>query len=787
MQREKMINEDVLKALEFDRLLLEVSSYAHSAATVGAVKAIRPISGRENIERRSGEVEEVRCLGRQESPLTLSYFEDISPVLEELRPEGAVLNGEELRDFIPVLDLIGCLSAQLSERERLVFLKDYGEALTGFPDILSVLTRSLDAEGKVLDRASPELAGLRRKIRSLSGRIGRHLEELVRREDTAIFLQDDFITRRGGRWVIPVRMDSKGQVPGVVHDVSNTGETAFVEPLAVIGMTNELEGIHADEKAEVIRILRGICRRIRASADEIARQYEVLCHLDMIASIAAFADEMSLFVPELNSSGDICLLGARHPLLMLQESKGIVSKVVPLDLVVSGNDSVMVITGPNAGGKTIAIKTVGLIVLMALSGMPVSAEAASSIPIIDSLLIDIGDEQSIETSLSTFSAHISRIAGIIDAAGEDSLILLDELGTGTEPGQGAAIACAVLKELKDRGALVLTTTHLSDIVGFVFKQEGMLNAAMEFDSSTHRPLYRLLSGEPGQSYAIETAERFGLPERVVRNAREMSSGMSGEFHLLLKEMKEKRQFYEKSRALLEEEKASLAERLQKAEAGLAEVRRIREDARRDSLEEAKKLIFNTKREAREILDEIKKERGRGPLKRLEAMQAEVGEKLRAFEGEPPLSIDDIKIGEAVYVDSLACDAKVLKVDVRRGQVFVEAGSLKVEVSAAGIKKSRGRALPARPRKISIEMAGGELSYSVKLIGLRSEEALAKLERFIDEALMKGASDLTVIHGVGTGALIKAVRSYLDECPSVKNYRRGEQGEGGDGVTVVMLS
>ncbi|MBE9536778.1 MAG: endonuclease MutS2 [Proteobacteria bacterium] len=781
-----MINEDVIKSLEFDRLLLEVSSYAHSAATVSAVMMIRPFSGRENIENRSAEVEELRCLTRQETPLALSHFEDISLMLEELRPEGAVLKGEELRDFIPVLDLIGCLSSQLSEREDLVFLEGYAEALTGFPDILRLLSRSLDAEGKVLDKASPELASLRLKTRALSSRIGRHLEELVRKEDTAIFLQDDFITRRGGRWVIPVRMDSKGQVPGVVHDVSNTGETAFVEPLAVIGMTNELEGILADEKAEVIRILRGICRKIRVSAGEIALQYTVLCHLDMISSIAAFADEMSLFVPELNTAGDISILGARHPLLMLQESKGVVDKVVPLDLNISGKDSVMVITGPNAGGKTIAIKTVGLIVLMALSGMPVPAEASSSIPIIDSLLIDIGDEQSIEASLSTFSAHISRISGIIDDAGADSLILLDELGTGTEPGQGAAIACAVLKELKDRGAVVLTTTHLSDIVGFVFKQEGMVNAAMEFDSGTHRPLYRLQSGEPGQSYAIETAERYGLPERVVRYAREMSSGMSGEFHSLLKEMKEKRQSYEKSQASLEEEKALLAEKLSKVEAGFAEVKRIKEEASRESLEEAKKLIARAKRQAYDILEEIKKEKGRGPLKKLEAMQVEVGEKLRSFADEPPLSIDDVKVGEIVYVDSLACDAKVLKVDSRRGQVLVEAGNLKAEVSAASIREGRGKKASTKAIKHSAGPVEDKFSSSLKLIGLRSDEAIVRLEHFLDEAIVRGVGEVKVVHGVGTGALIKAVRGYLDNYPLVKGYRRGEQGEGGDGVTVVKL-
>lgn len=782
-----MINEDVLKTLEFDCLLNEVSTYAHSAATVNAVLATRPISGLENIERRRGEIEEIRVLRRQESSLPLSHFEDIASMLEELRPDGAVLKGEQLRDFIPVLDIIGRLSARLQEEENIVFLNPYSDALTGFPEILRLLTRSLDGEGKVLDRASAELAAIRRKIRTLSNRVGRHLEELVRKEDTAVFLQDDFITKRGGRWVIPVRMDSKGQVPGVVHDVSNTGETAFVEPLAVIGMTNELEGVLADEKAEVIRILRSICIKLRASANEIASQYGVLCHVDMISSVAAFAEDMSLSFPKINCEGDICLMGARHPLLMLQESKGVVDMVVPLDLAITGRDSVMVITGPNAGGKTISIKTVGLIVLMALSGMPVPADATSSIPIIESLLIDIGDEQSIESSLSTFSAHISRISGIINTAAKGSLVLLDELGTGTEPGQGAAIACSVLKELRDRGALVLTTTHLSDIVGFVFRQEGMINAAMEFDSASHLPLYRLQSGEPGQSYAIETAERYGLPEKVVRYARELCSGMSGDFHALLKEMKERRRFYEKSLLLLEDEKALLAEKLSKAESGLVEVQRIKEDARKASLEDAKKLISQAKRQAYDILEEIKKEKGKGPLKKLEALQADVSEKLRAFEDEPPLSINDINLGDLVYVDSLCCDGKVLKIDSRRGQVFVEAGNLKVEVAAGGLKSGRGKQARAVSARKPLELPDSEASVSLKLIGLRSAEAVARLERFLDEALVSGTDEVKVIHGVGTGALIKTVGKYLDGCSIVKTYRRGGPGEGGDGVTLVKLS
>ena len=513
-----MIKNESLKALEFDKILNAIAGYANSDATHDAVMGVCPLVERGEIETRFGRVEEIRRLARTGAPLRLSPFEQISPLLDAVRPEGAVVDPRDVVILIPVLRIMADIGRQFAYRTDIPLLKELAGEVTGFPDLLDPLEATLDEEGTILDTASRLLMDLRTKKRGLTARIRRRLEEIVREKRTAIFLQDDFITQRAGRWVIPVRMDSKGMVAGVVHDVSNSGETAFMEPLEIIGLANELENITADEKAEQIRILREICGWIREDADLISHQFRTIVHLDLLHSVACFADLLEAEAPVINQSGELKLRGARHPLLLLLNKERGGKEIVPLDLSLgesaeesapveqqqdgdfsagqgdkeeaSNKESVtvkqqqdadffagqggkeeasaeervtveqqqdadffagqggkeeatqayrevrrgaddeanagmrkkphpariMVITGPNAGGKTIALKTTGLLLIMALSGIPVPAASTSTFPLVGELLVDIGDEQSIEGSLSTFSAHVSNIAGILERA-----------------------------------------------------------------------------------------------------------------------------------------------------------------------------------------------------------------------------------------------------------------------------------------------------------------------------------------------------------------------------------
>ncbi len=410
-----MIKNETLRILEFDKVLGVIAGFVNSDATRLEIHNLRPLRDRREIERRFGQIGEIRRLTQIGVPLRLSPFQEITPVMAMIRPVGAVLDPRDLMLFLPVMRTLDAIARQFAYRTDIPMLQELTGHLHGFPAILEPLEASVDEEGNILDTASRLLFELRGRKRSLTARIRRRLEEIVRERQTAIFLQDDFITQRGGRWVIPVRMDSKGMVPGVVHDVSNSGETAFMEPIEIIGLANELENLAAEEKGEQIRILRQICLWIREDLAEIEREFRALVQLDLLNSIARFADLLQAEVPAISEVPVIRLKAGRHPLLMLLQRERGGREVVPLDLTL-GEESIMVITGPNAGGKTIAIKTTGLLLLMALTGIPVTAASTSVFPLVSALLVDIGDEQSIEESLSTFSAHVSRISGILREA-----------------------------------------------------------------------------------------------------------------------------------------------------------------------------------------------------------------------------------------------------------------------------------------------------------------------------------------------------------------------------------
>ena len=781
-----MIKDETLTSLDFGKVLLSISSYASSPVTREMILDITPLGDRNSIEDRACLVEEMKNLYLDGRPFSISSFGDIRDAMVRVRPEGAILDADDFIQLRTFLTVISDLSLQIAGTEDIPRLDALAAPLTGFPELLELLGRTFDAKGEVVDKASAELYRIRKELKSLSARVSSRLEAIVNDEKVSPFLQDDFITKRGERWVIPVRMDSKGQVSGVVHGVSNTGETAFIEPLEIIGMVNELENLSADEKGEVIRILRRICSRIRDAVPEIKMQFQLLADIDLLKSIAQYAFKYGMEKVMLNDGDAIRLKDAMHPLLVEQQMEGQIDRVVPLCLDIGGGNSVMVVTGPNAGGKTITIKTAGLLLLMALAGIPVPAHPSSSIPLASGLLVDIGDEQSIENSHSTFSAHVTRISKILGETGPGTVVLLDEIGTGTEPLQGAAIACAVLDELRKRGALVLATTHLTDIVAFVQKAEGMINASMEFDRQNHRPLYRLIDGEPGQSHAIEMAGRYGLPESVIAFASKMLGGMNAELQELLRELKEKRQSFEEAESALQRKMTEVDEREKEAKLKLEEAEKRKKIIYEEAYLDMREMIVSAKREIRDIVAEGKKGGGREALKKLEKKRVHVAGKLIELADRESVVISEVKAGDTVFVRSIGYDAKVVHIDEKRGRLRVESGGITVEVSLDDITSKSGRnPKPIRAKSIPAVMEQ-EIPSSIKLLGLRVEEALKRVEDYIDAASASGAREVKIIHGVGSGAIMKAVREYLNECPQVESFRRGEQAEGGEGVTIVVM-
>jgi DNA mismatch repair protein MutS2 len=781
MEKLQPIRKDAFEALEFRRVLEITSTFCLGSAARGEVMGILPLSERSQIMKRFSLIREIRRLMHEEAPLGLLPYEEISGLIEKSSPEGALLEGAELLRFLPVFESIEGVMGVLGEREKLRNLREFCSGLTGFPHILRAIHRSVEGDGSIKDTASHELQEIRARIRSLEKKITRRLEQVTRDSEVTDFLQDDFITKRSGRWVIPVRMDSKGMVKGVVHDVSRTGETAFMEPLEIIGLSNELENLIAEAKAEEIRILKRLTGMIRADAEEIHSQSETIVHLDVLHAIASFAEKLRMEEPEINTEPVIRLAGSRHPLLALHKEHG----VVPLDFSLGGEHPTMVITGPNAGGKTIALKTAGLLTLMALSGMPVPADSASSFPLLDTVLVDIGDEQSIDADLSTFSAHISNISYITERAGPRTLVLMDELGTGTDPQQGAAIGSAVLRDLQDKGALTVATTHLVDITGFAHRTPGMLNAAMDFDQQTLTPLYRLVPGEPGQSHALETAENYGLPRRILDSAKAFMGTAQAEFHGLLSELKERRLSYESASEELSQEKrgieareVALKERISKAEAE-------RESILEQAYREARELVADIRRKVYGILEEAKREKSRSSLREIEKAGREIEGELQKFrKEEPSLSIAEIREGERVFVKSIGRDAEVVTVLPGAGRLRVRAGEKELELPVSSVGPPREE---EPERRVSYRIDSEEPSSSnLTIIGKRVDEALDDLEPFLNQASLEGLHEVVVIHGIGTGALRRAVRQHLDGHPLVESFREGEQAEGGAGVTVARL-
>ncbi|OGW21145.1 MAG: DNA mismatch repair protein MutS [Nitrospirae bacterium GWB2_47_37] len=795
-----MITKNSLEALEFDRLLGAAAKFAKSEASRNEVLSISPLGSIAEISKRLGLIQEIRLAAQKGMPLRISSFPDIKPLLYKVRPEGAVLDPKELSWIMVFLSAAYSLSDQLKEREDLPLLNELAvdstqnpEGITGYPDILRILEKSIDSEGAILAGASVALSDLRAKIKKLEGKVRKKLEEIVREEDVAKFLQDDFITQRSGRWVIPVRMDSKGQVQGVVHDVSKSGETAFMEPLIIIGISNELENLIAEAKAEEIRILRNISSMVRAVASGMEAEYQVLVYIDTLNAIAIFSDRLGMGAPQINERNTINIVGARHPLLMLAFQKTDTPKgVVPIDVRLGGDDAVMVITGPNAGGKTIAIKTIGLLLLMAVSGMPVPADASSDFPLVNNLLVDIGDKQSIEDNLSTFSAHVSNIAEILRQADKNTVVLIDELGTGTDPDEGAALSCAVLKEMKQSGALLFATTHLTDIKGFVHKEQGMLNASMEFDERTFTPLYKLRVGEPGQSHAFETAKRYGLPEEIIESAKNILGVRKIELDTLILDLNEKRRQYERETENLKERQAEIKAREQQIQETLLETENRQREIFANAYKDASDIILNTKRQMHELMEDLKKkerDKMKEVLKEAEAVQDAVVQKIKEYDkGDKRIpSIDELKEGDVVFIKSIGYDAPIININPKDKRLRVRVGAMEIEVSLSDVGFKRGVSVQAAYTFVKSERPDESVSSTMNIVGFRVDEALSQIEPFLNHASLAGLSEVTIIHGIGTGALSKAVREYLTGHPLIKSFRKGRQEEGGAGVTIATMS
>lgn len=787
-EREKgaeKVQERTLRILEFDKILARLAEYATSALGRQEVLALRPMLERSRIAQALQETSEAKSLLSAQGRLPMGGIHDIRETVSTAAM-GRTLAPEELMRVGQTLEAIDNLRDFFRDREEEApALYALVNELQPFPRILKAITQAIGPGGEVLDEASPKLHSLRTQMRTLHNRIKDRLDDIIKGENQK-YLQESLVTLRNGRYVIPVKQEYKAQFPGIVHDQSASGATLFIEPMVVVEINNQLRQVEAEEEQEIYRILTQLSAMVGAEAVAFRANLDLLARLDLTVAKARMSIAYDGTEPLLNEQGIIRLRGARHPLLT--------GNVVPVDLELGDSFHTLVITGPNTGGKTVNLKTTGLLVLMAQAGLHIPARYDSEIAIFSGIYSDIGDEQSIEQSLSTFSAHMTQIVAVLQAAeGPKDLVLLDELGAGTDPAEGAALAMAILKTLHERGVRTIATTHYSELKAFAYNTAGMQNASVEFDLTTLRPTYRLLLGIPGESNAFAIAARLGLESSIINQARAILSPEQLYVEELIGRITAERKTLEQDR----HEASVLRSRLEKQEKEhrdeLERLRAERQKYLRQAKEEAQELVKETRRQMEELLRELREaapeQRNRlaqARRRELAARLEQLAETDRVEEETGSVATDEIQIGGKVEVTHLGQTGDVLAID--GDQIQVGVGSLKIWVDRRRLRPlGDGREQKAA---VSIGELGREKAQTIHteldLRGLPVDEALMEVDKYLDAAFLAGVPSVRLIHGKGTGALRKAIGEYLKDHPHVKKYRWGEEGEGGMGVTIAEL-
>ena len=645
-------------------------------------------------------------------------------------------------------------------------------------------------EEEVADNASPALATIRRKIRAASQRVREQLDKLIRSPSHQKHLQESIVTQRSGRYVVPVKAEFRGEVPGLVHDTSSSGATVFIEPMSVVELNNEIRVLRSDEQDEIARILLELSQEAGSFADSIIDSYKYAVELDLIFAKAQVAYKMKAVVPQVGEDGKIILHSARHPLIDK-------TKVVATDITLGVDFDALIITGPNTGGKTVALKTIGLMTLMAMCGLMLPVGEGSRVSVFRHILADIGDEQSIEQSLSTFSSHMVNIIKIFEVADNSSLILLDELGAGTDPVEGAALAEAIIQELRSRNVRLACTTHYAELKAYAIQTPGVENGCCEFDVATLRPTYRLLIGVPGKSNAFAISQRLGMSEKIVDRARELVSQESNAFEQVVGRLEE-------DRRKMEDEFQALRASEEKARKSAQEAERLKEEAEAQAKkeverarQEASQIVQKTRQRADALLNELEELR-RQKNKQLSAEQkARLRSGMKELEGtaDPVHRRRDdnytlprpLQVGDDVVIYDIDKEATVLELP-KDGAVLVQAGIIKTRVPLENLRLMSNRQMKKKNpgRTVTKNVSTPEGTTSLDLRGQTVEEALMEVDSFLDRASRMHVTQVTIIHGKGTGALRTAVQQHLRRCSQVKSFRLGTYGEGESGVTIAEL-
>ena len=786
--------EKSIQTLELPRVLELLAAQAATEEGKDRCRALRPFTDPDDVQR----------LQKETSAACSMIVLRGTPPLSGVRPVAASLQRADMGGALNTRELLDIAALLRCARSAKEYATGEGNAKTCIDHLFSSLqanryledriSGSILSEEEIADAASPELADIRRHIRASSSKVRDILQKLIS-SSQAKYLQESIITMRSGRYVVPVKSECKNEIPGLVHDVSGSGGTFFIEPMAVVKTNNELRELQSREEKEIERILRELSAECAAHKEDIAQDYDLLVLIDCIFARARLSDKLRCTEPKLAKKG-ITLRKARHPLL---DPK----KAVPNDLYLGDQFDTLVITGPNTGGKTVTLKTIGLLTLMAQCGLHIPADADSTVVVFDHVLSDIGDEQSIAQSLSTFSSHMVNIVGILAECGPGSLILFDELGAGTDPVEGAALAAAIIESARERGALVCATTHYAELKVYAMTTQGVENASCEFNVETLAPTYKLLIGVPGKSNAFAISRRLGLPQAIIDKAAARINAENVRFEDVLTQLDRQRQQMEKEkdearklrremeesaktareyRERLEKEKAKAVEKAQ------AEARAIIQEAR-DTADQVFAELNEMRRRQEKEADWLEQNQRRSDLRR---QLNEAEDALGSHEElPPPPPTRPARAGDTVELVKMGTRASVISVN-KDGSLQLQAGILKITAKQEEVRVVEDAGGGGKKQAVQIaQRAEHQLrslgaSPEVDLRGMMTDEAILVLDRFLDSAVMGRLDTVTVIHGKGTGAVRKAVREHLKRSKYVRSFRPGRFGEGEDGVTVVEL-
>ncbi|WP_178021944.1 endonuclease MutS2 [uncultured Paenibacillus sp.] len=787
------MDEKIFKTMEYRKIIDQLSSYSQTALGKRTAEALQPATDLEDVKRMLQATDEAFKVDRLKGAPGFGGIVDITPAVKRARI-GGTLNPHELLGIATTLEgsrRIKRYIATMHEEHEVQLLFNLSDALSEQKPLEDAIKRCIDDSAEVLDSASPELASIRRELRGGEVRIREKLDAMIRSSSVSKMLQDQLITIRGDRFVIPVKAEYRAHFGGIVHDQSGSGATLFIEPESIVAMNNKLRETRLREEREIEVILQKLTALVGEQAELLLYDGDVLGQLDFIFAKARLARELKGTLPRMNDRGFLKLKKGRHPLIPPDQ-------VVPIDVELGNQYSTIIVTGPNTGGKTVTLKTIGLLSLMAMSGLFVPAEDGSQLCVFDAIYADIGDEQSIEQSLSTFSSHMTNIISILRRMTPKSLVLLDELGAGTDPAEGSALAIAILEHIHSLGCRMVATTHFSELKAYAYERKGVINASMEFDVSTLSPTYRLLVGVPGRSNAFAIAERLGLPERILEYARGEVTEEDMRVENMIASLEQNRLGAEQERETAEQLRREMEELRRRHASELEKLEQQRDKRLEKAEEEASAIIAKARQEAERIIGDLRRlamEEGAAVKEhKLIAARKELDEaepQRRKKSGaarktaKPPRQIEP---GDEVMVYSLNQKGNVVELSGSK-EAVVQLGIMKMKVSlddmeliaAAPASKPVQRTAP-NVKRTRDENVRSELD----LRGANLEEALIEVDRFIDEAYLSNLGQIYIIHGKGTGILRTGISEYLRKHKHVKSYRLGNYGEGGTGVTVAEL-